>query len=73
MTPAVTNIFMSLLKDSALLSVIGVTELTYGIQGEVAQTFRPFELYTALAMVYLVLTYPFSILTSVLERRFREG
>ncbi len=72
-TPAVTNIFMSLLKDSALLSVIGVTELTYGVQSEVAQTFRPFELYTALALVYLVLTYPFSILTSLLERRFKEG
>lgn len=71
-TPAVTNVFMSLLKDSALLSFIGVTELTYGMQGEVSQTFRPFELYTALAVVYLVLTYPFSLLTTFLERRFRE-
>ena len=71
-TPATTNIFMSLLKDSALLSVIGVTELTYGLQSEVAQTFRPFELYTALAVVYLVMTYPFSILTTVLERRYKD-
>ena len=72
-TPAVTNIFMSLLKDSALLSFIGVTELTYGMQGEVSQTFRPFELYTALAVAYLVLTYPLSLLTSFLEHRFKQG
>lgn len=71
--PAITSIFMSLLKDSALLSVIGVTELTYGVQGEVAQTFRPFELYSALAAVYLCLTYPFSILASILERRHKES
>jgi His/Glu/Gln/Arg/opine family amino acid ABC transporter permease subunit len=71
--PAVTSIFMSLLKDSALLSVIGVTELTYGVQGEVAQTFRPFELYSALAVAYLCLTYPFSLIASMLERRHRES
>lgn len=70
--PAVTNIFMSLIKDSALLSVIGVTEVTFNMQGMVNQTFRPFELYTALAIVYLLLTYPLSIITTVLERRFKE-
>ena len=70
--PAVTNIFMSLIKDSALLSVIGVTEVTYNMQSMVNQTFRPFELYTALAVVYLILTYPLSIVTTILERRFKE-
>jgi His/Glu/Gln/Arg/opine family amino acid ABC transporter permease subunit len=70
--PAVTNIFMSLIKDSALLSVIGVAELTFNLQSEVNQTFRPFELYTLLAVIYLLLTYPLSIATTVLERRFKE-
>lgn len=69
--PAVANVFISLLKDSALLSVIAVSELTYQAQADVARTFRPLEFYTLLAVAYFVLTYPISLLTTALERRFR--
>jgi His/Glu/Gln/Arg/opine family amino acid ABC transporter permease subunit len=69
--PATGNVFISLLKDSSLLSVVAVPELTYQMQNAVSRTFRPLELYTAVAVVYFLLTYPLSLLTSALERRFR--
>jgi len=69
--PATANIFISLLKDSSLLSVIAVPELTYQAQTQAAQAFRPLELYTALAVAYFALTYPLSLMSSWLERRFR--
>jgi His/Glu/Gln/Arg/opine family amino acid ABC transporter permease subunit len=69
--PAAGNIFISLIKDSSLLSVIAVPELTYQSQIFVTNTFRPLELYTALAVLYFCLTYPLSLATSALERRYR--
>lgn len=68
--PNLANQFISLLKDSSLLSVIAVPELTYEFQAQVASTFRPLELYTALAVCYFVVTYPLSLVVSYLERRF---
>jgi ABC-type amino acid transport system permease subunit len=69
--PAAGNVFISLIKDSSLLSVIAVPELTYQSQIFVTNTFRPLELYTALAVLYFCLTYPLSLATSALERRYR--
>jgi len=69
--PATGNVFISLLKESSLLSVIAVSELTYQIQSTVARTFRPLELYTELAIVYFILTYPLALGVTTLERRFR--
>jgi polar amino acid transport system permease protein len=60
-----------LIKDSSLLSVIAVAELTYEVQTHVARTFRPLELYSALAVLYFEVTYPLSLLTTALERRYR--
>ncbi|MCX6427911.1 MAG: amino acid ABC transporter permease [Actinomycetes bacterium] len=69
--PPTGNVLISLIKDSSLLSVIAVSELTYQSQIFVTSTFRPLELYTALAVLYFLLTYPLSLLTSSLEKRFR--
>lgn len=69
--PATGNVFIGLLKDSSLLSVVAVPELTYQTQTYVASTFRPLELYSMLAVAYFVLTYPLSLATSALERRYK--
>jgi polar amino acid transport system permease protein len=69
--PAIGNQFIGLIKDSSLLSVIAVPELTYQMQTHVARTFRPLELYSLLAVMYFAVTYPLSLLTSALERRYR--
>jgi His/Glu/Gln/Arg/opine family amino acid ABC transporter permease subunit len=69
--PATGNVLIGLIKDSSLLTIIAVPELTYQFQTDVARTFRPLELYTALAVMYFLVTYPLSLASSGLERRYR--
>lgn len=69
--PAATNVFISIVKDSSLVSVVAVADMTYQAESAVAQTYRPFELYTMLAVLYFILTYPISLGVRALERRFR--
>ncbi len=65
----VTGQFVSLIKDSSLLSVIAVRELTKSAEMVNAATYKTFEAYLPLALFYLLLTYPLSVLTYRLERR----
>ena len=67
--PPLTGQFVSLVKDSSLLSVIAVRELTKGAEMVNAATYKTFEAYLPLALFYLVLTYPLSLLTRRLERK----
>jgi len=67
-----TGQFVSLIKDSSLLSVISVRELTKGAEMVNAVTYKTFEAYLPLALFYLLLTYPLSVLTYRLEKRMRS-
>jgi polar amino acid transport system permease protein len=67
----VTGQFVSLIKDSSLLSVISVRELTKASEVVNATTYRTFEAYLPLALIYLLLTFPLSQLTQRLERRIK--
>ncbi|MGE4297167.1 MAG: amino acid ABC transporter permease [Desulfovibrionaceae bacterium] len=67
--PPVTGQFVSLIKDSSLLSVISVGELTKASEVVNATTYKTFEAYLPLAVFYLILTYPLSALTYRLEQR----
>jgi His/Glu/Gln/Arg/opine family amino acid ABC transporter permease subunit len=69
--PPIANMFVGMLKDSSLVSVIGVFELIRQTQLAVSQTFRPFELYTAATAIYLVLTLGAARMVSVVEQRYR--
>ena len=69
MLPAFANTFISFLKFSSLVSVLGVADLTYRTQVISTQTFRPLELYTMLALIYFVLFFILSQGVSWLERR----
>lgn len=53
--PPIGNNIIALLKDSALVSVIGVTELVHASQLAISETFRPFEFYIAAAVCYYVI------------------
>jgi His/Glu/Gln/Arg/opine family amino acid ABC transporter permease subunit len=68
-TPPMTNEVITLLKNSSLLSVISVTELTRAAQLIIAERFVPFELYAALAVYYLVMISVLSRLSEYIERR----
>lgn len=54
-TPALGNMMIALLKESSLVSIIGVMELTLSAQRSISETFRPFEFYLAAAVIYYVL------------------
>ncbi|MGB9759330.1 MAG: amino acid ABC transporter permease [Thermoproteota archaeon] len=67
--PALTNELVTLVKDSSLVSVIGVAELTRRGEYIIAWTFRPFEVYLLVAMIYFVICYFLSKLSSKLEKK----
>ncbi len=69
MLPAFANNFISFLKFSSLVSVLGVADLTYRTQVVSATTFRPLELFTILAVIYFFLCFILSQLVRLLERK----
>lgn len=69
MIPPLGNQFIISLKDTSLLTVIGVGELTRTGQEIVAVNFRAFEVYMAVAVVYLVLTLSIAKGLRILENR----
>lgn len=68
--PSITNEAISTLKNTSLLSTITVVELTLYAQTLISATFRPFDFYIAVALIYLALTTIFSQLAAWLERRY---
>jgi His/Glu/Gln/Arg/opine family amino acid ABC transporter permease subunit len=72
MLPATGNVFVSLVKDSSLLSVIAVPELTYQAQTLATATFRPLEVYTLLAVMYFAITFPLSLGIGRIEKRLKR-
>lgn len=53
-TPAVGNNMIALLKESSLVSVIGIAELVHASQLAISETYRPFEFYIAAAALYYI-------------------
>ena len=70
--PPLTGQFVSLIKDSSLLSVIGLQEFTLAAREVNSYTFSTLESYLPLAVGYLILTLPLSLLTHRLERRLQH-
>lgn len=60
----------AMLKDTSLVSVLAITELTRSGQLVSTRTFRAFEIYLAVAVMYFVLTYCFTLLARRLEIMF---
>jgi polar amino acid transport system permease protein len=69
MIPPLVNEAITLLKYSSLVSVLGVADLTYNAQVLATTTFRPIEIYTFVALEYLVLCAALSYVASIVERR----
>jgi polar amino acid transport system permease protein len=70
MLPPVASTFISLVKDSSLVSVISVAELMWASQSLVGFTMRPIEVLTGTALLYVALTYPLSLAAGFLRRRY---
>jgi polar amino acid transport system substrate-binding protein len=69
--PGVTNDFIALFKDSSLVSVIAMVELTKTYSILAATTLRFFELGLIVALLYFVMSYPLSLLARKLEERLK--
>lgn len=69
--PPLGNEFITLLKDTSLLSVIAVTEIVRGGQIYIARTYAAFPGYLGIALTYLVMTVAISAMLRILERRLR--
>jgi polar amino acid transport system permease protein len=67
--PPFGNDFIAMVKDSSLLSVLAVRELTHLGKLNRARTFETFETWNTVAFLYLILTLSLSILVKLLERR----
>lgn len=69
--PPLGNQFIVSLKDTSLFIVIGVGELTRTGQEIMAANFRAVEIWTAVAIIYLVLTGTMSVTLRIIEKRMR--
>ncbi|MFT6089021.1 amino acid ABC transporter permease [Sulfitobacter sp.] len=67
--PPIGNNMIALLKDSALVSVIGVSELTLSAQRVIGKTYRPFEFYILAAAFYYVINLCMEWVQRKIERR----
>jgi polar amino acid transport system permease protein len=69
--PPLVGQFVSLIKDSSLLSIIGINEFTLAARDINSVTYSTLESYLPLAAGYLILTLPISLWTRWLEKRLR--
>lgn len=70
-TPALAGQFSSIVKDSSLLSIISVVELTQTFREISATNFKLFECYIILGVLYLIFTSPLMYVSKYLERKFK--
>lgn len=66
--PPMTGQFASIIKDSSLLSIIGLTEFTNRAQGVFSATYAGLESFLPLGLGYLILTIPISLITRRLHK-----
>lgn len=71
--PALGNDFVAMLKDSSLVSVLAVRDITQVARLYAGRSFRYDEAYTTLAIMYLSMTVVLSLLVKYLERRFKKS
>jgi polar amino acid transport system permease protein len=71
--PPLGNDFIAMVKDSSLVSVLGVADITQMGKVYASGSFRFFETYSIVAYIYLVMTVGLSLALRGLERRLRKS
>lgn len=69
--PPLTGEVISLIKTSALISLVGIGDLTQQSRVVASRTFMVFEVWFTVAAIYLLLTIPLSSISNYMEKRFR--
>ncbi len=70
--PPLGNDFVAMVKDSSLVSVLGVADITQLAKIHASGSFRYFETYSIVAYIYLILTVGLSLMIRRLEKRLRH-
>jgi glutamine transport system permease protein len=71
MLPTITNQSIISLKDTSLLSVIGIADLTQQGQIQASATFEAFKIWLAVGVIYFIVIYLLTLLANFVERRFQ--
>ncbi|EJO5346674.1 amino acid ABC transporter permease [Clostridium botulinum] len=69
--PALGNEFITIIKESSIVSIIGIHELMYNADTVRGNIFRPFEPLIVAALMYFIITFTLSKLLGVAERRMK--
>lgn len=67
--PVILSLNISMFKDTALVSTIAVGDLMFRANTAATQSYRALELFTAAAVLYFIIAFPVSLMTSYIERR----
>lgn len=73
MLPALAGQFISIIKDSAIVSVISIEELTFQGQQIMTTTYRSFEVWTTVLVMYFILTFICSLAVRKLELALKRN
>lgn len=68
--PGLINLWLVLLKDSSIVSLIGLHDIMNSAHLAASETFQPFNYYVFAGAIYLVLTYVSTFLGNKIEKRF---
>ncbi|CAD7841364.1 MAG: ABC transporter permease protein amino terminal extension PA5075.N / ABC transporter, permease protein (cluster 3, basic aa/glutamine/opines) [Olavius algarvensis Delta 4 endosymbiont] len=71
--PPLAGQFISLVKDSSLLGIIAIRELTKATREAITVSLQPYEFWFVCAIMYLVLTFALSMFVQYLERRYETS
>ena len=71
--PPLGNDFVAMVKDSSLVSVVGVLDIAQIGKVTAAGNFRYFETYNVVALIYLTMTIGLSLAMRALEQRMKQG
>jgi polar amino acid transport system permease protein len=69
--PPLTSQAISLIKDSALVSTIAISDLTMQAQMIIAETYLTFEIWFTVALIYFTITLFLSLMVGILEKRLK--
>ena len=71
--PNLMGLYIHQIKNTALASVIAVGELLHTANIIISATYRPLELYTAIAVLYLIIIFPIVLLSFYIEKKLGVG
>ena len=71
--PALCNEFVTVIKETSIISYIGVTDLFYIANAVSSMTYKSFESMLAVALIYFVITFTLSKFVRLLERRLSQS